>query len=152
MHHKILNTLFFHFFFQEISDSFLQFLHISIYLCNRNSTKNTFYYRQRCLINKMATGTVLILLSKVCILSLRDGSFCIWRTYLSNFCNENTQVYFLNKKIVFEETLISFIYLLFMSLEFVNSLLNLKIFGFIWYFLAKTSFLIEINQLHYNGS
>lgn len=149
MHHKILNTLFFHFFF--LQKYRIVFCSFCTFQCNRNSTKNTFYYRQRCLINKMAAGTVLILLSTVCILSLRDGSFCIWRTYLSNFCNENTQVYFLNKNIVFEETLILFIYLLFMSLEFVNSLLNLKIFGLIWYFLAKTSFLIEINQLHYNG-
>lgn len=91
---NIKYLVFFIFFFKKYWIVFCSFMHISIYLCNRNSTKNTFYYRQRCLINKMAAGTVLILLSTVCILSLREGSFCIWRTYLSNFCNENTQVYF----------------------------------------------------------
>lgn len=44
---------------------FCSFMHISIYLCNPNSTKNMFYYWKLFLINKIATVIVRILLPKV---------------------------------------------------------------------------------------
>lgn len=62
------NTLFLH--FSDLSKKnwifFCSFMHISIYLCNPNSTKNMFYYWKLFLINKIATVIVRILLPKVC--------------------------------------------------------------------------------------